>query len=509
MAESFNHNVEGEWGWEPLGSEDDGCENSDICTAKSEEYIVQLNDRTESSDKLDKLAAGKRIGKAFSGNNIKGIIASPSFQELEKAIGATIAMSFSGDVVDAESKSLSPGQNISSRNSSSTNLTQQKVIQQRMRQQQFHQKNNSNHHLIKSPLTNSAEVFDATRRELMLFLNEPESRALIILHSSAVSPSDLRSACSKFGVLYYIRPEFHAKGVTFISYFDLHAAMEAKENLTSLFPRDQDVSAHYSIMLHATNSNTEEFKLVVKNLPNDGVDSDVQSIFSRYGSLRCIQKTFGSTDFKSPSQSTSYCVEYFDIQDARLAASELSATSTNVWGPDVIVKFAPLDDSKVHLCRQLLGTLSRWRNEATPSTQSIPPYKQNLYYSNDQKSMPQVAMGTFNAYNAPIDPYAYDNLLKQHAFSTQIHSFNFPYHSFVPNANFIAPFPQQINPAYEPTYIPGPQLSGNHYIKPNGMVPVQFFAANEHEIDRYSQHTNNPSDLNGKKHDFIRLSACS
>ena len=54
-------------------------------------------------------------------------------------------------------------------------------------------------------------------------------------------------------------------------------------------------------------------------------------------------------------------------KDARLAASELSATSTTQLGPAASVTFAPLDSRKQQLCRQLLATLSRWRSELAPA----------------------------------------------------------------------------------------------------------------------------------------------
>jgi len=93
----------------------------------------------------------------------------------------------------------------------------------------------------------------------------------------------------------------------------------------------------------------------------------VQSIFSRYGQLRSIQRTFDGgecTEQREGGNSCDFTVEYFNIQDARLAASEFCATSSQLWGgTDVELVFANLDTRKQQLCRQLLAVLSRWRSE--------------------------------------------------------------------------------------------------------------------------------------------------
>lgn len=226
----------------------------------------------------------------------------------------------------------------------------------------------------------------SARVELAPYINESESRAIILFHAVHISTADIRNACSKYGVLYYIRPEFHSKGVTLISYFDLRAATSAKACIVEDLGRGAEASVHYSVMLHAANGNSEEFRLVARDLPAEScAEADVQAIFARYGQLRSIQKTFedGGSEGGSPGGGRdgsegeggdpaavvaadckiAYSIEYYNIQDARLAASELSATSAQLWSSDVTVKFAPLDERKQQLCRQLLATLSRWRTE--------------------------------------------------------------------------------------------------------------------------------------------------
>jgi len=280
-----------------------------------------------------------------------------------------------------------------------------------------------------SPSNSSGQLnqldVSASRVELSPFINEDESRALILFHPPHISPVTIRDTCQKCGVMYYIRPEFHQKGITLLSYFDLRSAIHAHK----LLPEELGIEAMYSVMLHAATSNSEEYKLLLQNLPNDIDDSNIHSIFSRYGQLRSVHRSPISSSSSSSSNSNSsssagggggkghvegdssetkslhepptiddsssndninsnssssiattekgshaaYSVEYYNIQDSRLAASELSATSAQLWGPQSNVSFAPLDDRKQQLCHQLLATLSRWRGEMASRTYTPQP----------------------------------------------------------------------------------------------------------------------------------------
>ena len=397
----------GDWGWEPLGSDDEEPENAVAVILTTTGCVDNHEDEGKDSSVVkggnpsEKHLMSKKAG-SFSNRPIRGIVSSPSFQELEKAIaGATLnlASNDSGDV--HENRTLvSSGSGTFPSRLSSTNLTQQKVHQQRMRQQHQHQnlrypmQSSQN---SRSPTGNSYSTGSASsylqpmpsplpaKVELSPFINESESRAIILFHSVHVSTAEIRNACSKYGVLYYIRPEFHNRGVTLISYFDLRSATAAKACIAEDLGRIAEASAHYSVMLHAANGNSEEFRLVVRNLPSLGCgETEVQSIFARYGQLRSIQKVFaddivpdnnerdssgndgnrpGSDIGKETTDRGAYTVEYFNIQDARLAVSELSATSAQLWNADVTVMFASLEERKQQLCRQLLATLSRWRTD--------------------------------------------------------------------------------------------------------------------------------------------------
>lgn len=386
-----------EWGWEAMGSEEDG-ESEGITTVVVEDNRVKDTESQKSESEralpssvsLDKVQTPKfcdpkHVALSIGSQSLqKGITSSPSFQELERAIGATLAMSLNVTDQDQQQSNKSVG----------FDITQQKLQQQRIRQQQHHRQQpqypsaySPRHGLGQYPPPHPlANQQSSARNELGLFVNESESRAIILFHSPLVSPIAVRDACQKCGVLYYIRPEFHGKGVTLLSYFDLRSAIHAHASVVEELGSCAEASAHYSVMLHAANNNSEEFRLVARNLPEGHPESEVQSIFSRYGQLRSIQRIFGSTeedegkaldpDSESSSatstEESAFKVEYFNIQDARLAASELCATSAQLLGPDAVVSFAPLDSRKQQLCRQLLATLSRWRSElsSTPSTLS-------------------------------------------------------------------------------------------------------------------------------------------
>ena len=216
---------------------------------------------------------------------------------------------------------------------------------------------------------NVNKVVEAVRSELSLFSNEAESRALMIFHSPLIHTETIRTACQQYGVLFYMRPEFHSKGVTLLSYFDLRSAINAKSGLTrDLAGEGNHVTAHFSIMLQAA-LNTDESKLIVKKLPKDQTSNDIESICQRYGPLRSIQRCFDSNNGNNVDKNNNdtdrleFTIEYYNIQDARLAASELIATSVELWDADTEIQFAPLDSRQQQFCKQLLAILARWRNE--------------------------------------------------------------------------------------------------------------------------------------------------
>ena len=74
---------------------------------------------------------------------------------------------------------------------------------------------------------NRASLFETTAGiEMVQYLLETESRALILFNVESVPSELLRVACEKLGCLAYLRTDFRAgKGVVFLAYDDLRAAI--------------------------------------------------------------------------------------------------------------------------------------------------------------------------------------------------------------------------------------------------------------------------------------------
>lgn len=370
-AKSSAQEAEGsEWGWDhtPLESEDSYGETAD----RTLPPLPQMLDNSMHSQNNQAMSPPNRsvtkksmsetkLQSNHSSSNVlsKGMTSSPSFQELEKAIGQTLALglnnSESSSSLNSEYQYGYGGRRMSLQRSRSFGKQQQ----------------------IFRPYSNAPPIQPMpnlnARQELDPFVNEYESRALILFHSPTLNPITVRNAAQKCGVLYYIRPEFHSRyGVTLLSYFDLRAAILAQNTLARELAPDGQASAHFSVMLHAgAGTNSEEFRLVVSKVPSEYSEKEVESRFSQFGELRSIKRVYeGEND---ESEEAVYSVEYYNIQDARLAASELSATIGQFWGPRAEISFAPLDSRKQTLCRQLLATLSRWRAELAAVATYQPP----------------------------------------------------------------------------------------------------------------------------------------
>lgn len=67
--------------------------------------------------------------------------------------------------------------------------------------------------------------------ELMEFLTERASRALVLWNVEAIGEDELRAACEAHGPLYYLRAEHRRKRVIFVAYYDVRDAINAHRNL--------------------------------------------------------------------------------------------------------------------------------------------------------------------------------------------------------------------------------------------------------------------------------------
>ncbi|KAJ1420210.1 hypothetical protein B484DRAFT_131996 [Ochromonadaceae sp. CCMP2298] len=377
MAETQSQDGDGDWGWEPLDEEPDHPHPPRGQESPRPTHEAKTSPLSKSNS--EKSFPGRKGSN--SSLAMKGIVSSPSFAELEMAIGNTLNNSDSSEF-NAPSKPFPRSKH------SGTDLTQQKLHQQRLRQQQrgySHGHHSRAHGHGGSPVHNPQPP---AREVLEPFTNETEAHAIVLFHSPHASPESIQDACCKHGGLYYLRPEFHLKGVTLLSYLDLRCAASAKACLGGELGTAADASAHFSVMLHAASSPLDETRLKVSGLPGSCSIEEVHSIFTRYGQLRSLVKTTlegqqpaartaamaeggetsdsgeaGADVGEEAGQAYAVDLEYFNINDARLAASELSAASAQLWDTEVSIEFAPLDERKQHLCRQLLATLSRWRSE--------------------------------------------------------------------------------------------------------------------------------------------------
>lgn len=67
--------------------------------------------------------------------------------------------------------------------------------------------------------------------ELMEFLTERASRALVLWNVEAIRKDELRAACEAYGPLYYLRTEHGRKRVVFLAYYDVRDAVNAHQFL--------------------------------------------------------------------------------------------------------------------------------------------------------------------------------------------------------------------------------------------------------------------------------------
>lgn len=366
ITRNESQNDNSDWGWDNIGAD----ENNSMTPQSEPESNQVLNDNISNSvSKINESVSvkpasikvksvksfdSKQMALKASSDSLKGgMTSSPSFQELERAIGATLAQSMNGSEADMV---LLYNRNMTS------------IPIQRVQNQQRMGKQRNNTYISRTQSSGSNSGVLHVKDELSDFIRESESRALIIFHNVDIPAVIIRDACQKIGALYYIRPEFHQRGVTFLSYSDLRSAVSA---VTDLPKELGSISVHYSIMLHGTVNNSEEHRLVVKNLPSTTVETELESLFSRYGEVRSIERKqlneANETTHVTNESRNAYYVEYFNIQDARSAASELCATCSQIWSPSTTVTFAPMNLNKQNLLRVLLGILSRWRAETSLS----------------------------------------------------------------------------------------------------------------------------------------------
>ena len=346
--------------------EGDNCGEWGFCVQLEQEERCPENVSEPTSPKTGiKISVKQTVTRALStsdsdtsiaAHNFPRIKSNSSFQELERAIGATLAMS-----IPEVDKVADFSEHVKVINHINGVITQKASLKKNLQQhlpimrQRFETESQKRERKEEYPM----------RSDLLPFLEENDSRALIIFHSRDVIAFDIKSACQMFGSLYYFRSDFHSCGVTLLAYFDLRSAVDAKEKLVARLGRLANATVYSSVMLQPSIS-CHECSLRIHRVPNSKSEAYVQKVFTDYGPLRSIQRRFNDTGVKgtlteNPASDLTcdYTAEFYNIQDAKLAQAEMNSSSQNVLGAEVV--FVPLEKRLERLKSALLGVLSSWR----------------------------------------------------------------------------------------------------------------------------------------------------
>jgi hypothetical protein len=198
--------------------------------------------------------------------------------------------------------------------------------------------------------------------ELMPFLSERETRALVLWNTP---PSlNLRAMCEAYGEVFYLRTDFQSKGVVFVAYYDVRAAVRAHQGLQHDLihlaeNRDTLPSAHFIVPLHAA-SMYREGALLLRTSPHGQVhETEVAQACQDFGTLRGVVAINGGI-----------LVEFFDIREGQTASLQLAAGCP--WGLHVVIEAARRSESERSLGRQLLAVLERWQAQAHLGEAAVP-----------------------------------------------------------------------------------------------------------------------------------------
>lgn len=201
--------------------------------------------------------------------------------------------------------------------------------------------------------------------ELVQFLLETESRALVIFNVETIPTDHIHAVCDRIGTMTYFRTDFKAsKGVVFLAYSDLRASIRAFHTLARDLLGEKQIMVHYSIMINAATSPRDGI-LLLTDPAGALVDSDVQSVFSAYGQLKNVHRRIADKGLLA----CIYVIEFYDVQDAKVAASDLCHNTP--WGAAFSVEKADRPEKEKLLGQQLVATMHRWRLERGPRMASL------------------------------------------------------------------------------------------------------------------------------------------
>jgi hypothetical protein len=388
-----------EWGWD-LSHPDDGHDGNMVTpTASPKHHSANMHQNKFMSP-----------AKPSFGDN-KGITSSPSFNELEHAIGATLALSMNGSMDEQQMA----GSQYPSPNRPGGNISTNQKWKQQQRRQQMQKQHQIQTQFRPNPIVMTPMV--SAKDEFSPLILDQTSRALVLFHSPYINQIQIRDACQKFGILFYIRPEFHSRGVTLVGYYDVRCAVKAFTELGSALVElgtaaantgvvaanaapSVEGSVHYTVMLHYSN-NSDESQLLVRQVPENVSEQELNSTFSKFGDIKHLQrvallhpgspraiKRTDSVDSLSaagnsniPSNDISVeindvIIEYYNIQDSTNVMQTFGGgknNSTTVgWASNIEVYYIQIEVEKLRICRQVIQLLSKWKSEMSGSPYSMP-----------------------------------------------------------------------------------------------------------------------------------------
>lgn len=208
------------------------------------------------------------------------------------------------------------------------------------------------------------------------------TRGLAILNASSIRCHEVRSTCEAFGALETFRPDFgESRGVFFATYYDLRnaqlAAVELPKILNKLGNTGVAPSSSYSsgrvvvkycVPLNSSNA-TDDSMLLLSNLPGTVDEYELSQTLSSFGEVRTIhyQANKFHGDEERVDETSSYLVEFYDVQDAKQALLELE--HVHPWGDAAKIEVGTRSLTKRKLGKDLLLLLSGWRGESPQTGQ--------------------------------------------------------------------------------------------------------------------------------------------
>ena len=200
------------------------------------------------------------------------------------------------------------------------------------------------------------------------------TRGLAILYASSIRCHDVRSTCEAFGALETFRPDFgESRGVFFATYYDLRNAQLAAVELPKILNKLRNngvahsssyssvrVVVKYCVPLNSSNA-TDDSMLLLSNLPGTVDEYELSQTLSSFGEVRTIhyQANKFHGDEERVDETSSYLVEFYDVQDAKQALLELE--HVHPWGDAAKIEVGTRSLSKRKLGKDLILLLSSWR----------------------------------------------------------------------------------------------------------------------------------------------------